>query len=105
MDSGRLRHRVSIQKATETRDAAGGVIQSWATVAKRWASIQPATGKERIEADQVESRITHKITMRHYTNLSPEYRIEHNGRLFGVVSVANLDDRGIFNEVMALEDL
>ena len=51
ISAGNLRHRVAVQTATETKDAEGGVVFSWATDNTRWASIEWESGEEGIDAD------------------------------------------------------
>ena len=49
MEAGQLRHRVTIQQATETTDGFGGVTQAWATFATVWAAVEPLTGREYLQ--------------------------------------------------------
>lgn len=75
MRAGELRHRVQIQVASDSRDAHGGNVRSWSTIATVWASIEPLTGRELFEAQQIESRATVRIRLRHYPGLTGKHRI------------------------------
>jgi len=66
---------VQIQAASDSRDAHGGNVRTWGTVATVWASVEPLTGRELSEAQQVESRATVRITMRPYPGLTSRHRI------------------------------
>ena len=46
MRTGELRHRITLQQLTSTRDAYGGVSEAWADHKSVWASFDALTGKE-----------------------------------------------------------
>lgn len=49
--SGDLRHRVSLQRNVITQDpVTGETVSSWLEVAKVWAAILPASGREFLAA-------------------------------------------------------
>lgn len=106
MEPGRLRHRIQIQSVTETRDASGGVIPIWETDAVRWAAIEPLKGRERYDADMVQSDVTHKITIRYYADLNSKQRFKFNDRLFEIMEPP-INDREInkMQVVMCKEQL
>jgi len=72
---GPLSRRIAIQRATEARDAAGGVTRTWATIATVWGKVEPLRGRELIEAQGVKSEATHKITIRWYDGLTAKDRL------------------------------
>lgn len=102
MESGKLRHRVAVQTATEAQDAHGQAIKTWADTAKVWASIEPLRGREYIEARQTTATVTHRIRLRHRA-LTVGQRITHAGRVFNVESVLNPAERDVLLEVMCQE--
>ena len=71
MNVGKLRHRVQIQSASGDRPS----NYTWATVATRWASWEPLSGRELMEAQAVRDRATIRVTMRYYSGITPEYRL------------------------------
>ena len=75
MRAGKLNKRVQIQEPAESRDAHGGVIRTWNTVATRWASIEPLRGQELYQAQQMGAQATVRITMRSYSGLTEMHRI------------------------------
>lgn len=105
MQAGRLRHAIALQKATESRDALGGVTLTWATQATRQGSISPLRGVELQAAQQTEARVTHKITLRYTPDLSPDatWRLLFGSRIFHVVSILNVDERNRTWEILATE--
>jgi len=91
--AGKLRHRLTIEKATRTRDAHGGETMTWRRVANRWGSIEPLSGREQLQAQQAQSRMTHRVTMRHMESMTPHHRIKARGRTFNVHEVGNVEER------------
>lgn len=100
---GRLRHFVEIQETTAEKDATGSPSEGWATIAQVWASIEPLSGREFIEAAQVEATITHTIRMRYRPDVTTRHRILHDSRAFNVEVVMNPEQRNITLELMCRE--
>ena len=89
-----------IQLALEVRDGSGGVVREWSTVANRWASIAPLSGREAFYVNQVVPEVTHEVHLRYYPELTAQHRFLYNGRTLNIVSVQNVDERR--REIMAL---
>ena len=104
LKAGMLRHRVAIQSEVNTRDAIGGVAKTWSTDATVWANIRPLSGRELIAAQQVDSRVTHEITVREYSGLNSNMRFLHESRAFNIVSVRDIDERDKLQICQAIED-
>lgn len=102
MRAGALRHRVQIQRATISRDAMGGEISTWATVATRWAEVAGLSGREYLAAQAGQATADHVITLRHLDGVTPAMRVLHGGRTFDVVSVLE-DPRHTELRLMARE--
>ena len=105
MRAGKQRHKVTIQKPTETRDAVGGVTTTWATLGTIWASVEPLSGKELLSADQLNSIATLRVRCRYIKNLTHECRIFHKGRSLEIVSAQNIGERGVEYEILCREDV
>jgi len=75
MRAGRLRHRLQIQSLAYARNNEGGNTPTWSTVATVWGSIEPLSGRELTEAQQVNTRASVRIRMRKYAGLTTEHRI------------------------------
>jgi len=111
--AGRLRHRVSIQKPNETRDAHGGITKGWQTETTRWGSVEPLSGRDLEIAHKIDGRITHKVVMRYFDEdnvglterLGPTYRLLHKTRVLNIVSVQNMDERNREFMIMCEEDV
>lgn len=103
MEFGKLRHRLVIQRRVETRDAIGGISARWATLATRWGSVEPLTGRELTYAQQVEALVTHRIEMRYFPNLAPTYRLKYGDRVFQIESVVNPGEIGATMTLLCTE--
>jgi SPP1 family predicted phage head-tail adaptor len=87
-DAGKLRHRITIEKPTDTLDAFGHRLKGWELVATVWAEVRPVGSNERLIAFQMQSGQTHVIKTRWQPNLvdvNGEYRIVFKERLFNII--------------------
>jgi head-tail adaptor len=53
MRYGRLDRQITIQRKTVTQSASGDPVETWATLARRWASMDKLSGDERFNAPQI----------------------------------------------------
>ena len=102
--AGLLRHRIEIQSFTESRSDLGGVERSWVTDATRWASIVPMSDGELVEGEKVVTRGSHEIRMRFYSDLHETHRFSHEGRIFNIVSILDIDLRNKVQTIRVIED-
>lgn len=96
--AGKLRHRVSIERLTETVDDYGAVDRSsanWASIGTVWAAIEPLRGVERLEASQLKESVDTQITMRPQSfSVNASDRVAFGSRIFDIVSVINPQEIG-----------
>lgn len=98
MRSGLLKHPITFQSPTETRDAAGGVAKAWTDEYNDRARISPVRGREYFMADKVRADVTHMIVIRSRPDKPlPTYRIKwtDNGtdRYFQIDSIVDVEER------------
>jgi len=62
--------RVTIQRATSSKDAGGGDVKTWADQFRVRLRIQPLSGADRIRHSRPEAAVTHKA----YADGSPDIR-------------------------------
>lgn len=105
--AGELRHRLDIQYPSESRDSFGAVNKTWQTESTRWGKVEPIRGTETTIAAQTTARVTHLVTMRDYTGLTPLHRIRwmdrNVERLFGIVYTVNTGERRVENVLQVKE--
>lgn len=94
--AGQLRHLVTIQERSTTRDSVSGqVVEDWTDGDTVWAAVQPLSGKELEHAQAIKAQINTKIVIRFHAGVTPASRIKFNDRLFNVVSVINTDELNV----------
>ena len=103
MKIGKLRHKITIQKFTHSRDSFGAMIPEWVDFASSWASISPVSGKEYFAAHQINAEITTKITIRYMPGIAPEMRVAFKGRVFEILSVLNFEEKNVELNLMCKE--
>lgn len=84
---GALRHYITIEQKTVTRDSYGAEVVTWSTFAQAWAGIQPLNGRELIAAQAVQSEITGKIIMRYMTGVKAAMRVSYEGKYYDIKAV------------------
>ncbi len=103
MNIGILRHRVIIQQLVNTDDGAGGSIETWQDIATVWAAIEPLRDNERYTAQQVQSTLSHKVTIRYHEGVKPQMRLAYKGRIFDIVSAIDIEERHQWLELLCSE--
>jgi SPP1 family predicted phage head-tail adaptor len=95
--SGRLRHRLSLQREVETRDANGNRTKSWQEIAKVWAAVEPMSGRELIAAASVASKIAVRIIIRYRRDAVPTLRFVHlhRGLIYDILAPIPDKESGI----------
>lgn len=104
MNPGELRHRITLQKLTNSQDSFGQQIEdNWMDIITVWASIEPLVGKQYFAAEQVQSEISHKIKIRYLPGITPDMRIKYSTRIFQIVSPLNYKELNIELQLMCKE--
>ena len=93
MQAGRLRHRVTLQRATESRDSFGQVVKTWADVATVWARVEALSGREYLEAQSLQRQVTTRMTIRWRSDVDAGLRALWRGRVYDIES-ALADETG-----------
>lgn len=93
IDPGRLRERVTIQNATETRNAMGETTQTWGTFAERWASVQGISAREFLLSGQQQTEISHRVRLRYVDGLTSTMRVLWRGRVLEIASALEHNNR------------
>lgn len=103
MEIGKLRHRVTIEKYTETRSSAGQVLKTYTTSSTRWAQIRPLTTKEILQAQQIHAEITHELFLRYPLDVSTKDRVIYNSRTFEIIGVTIINEENRFIKLNCVE--
>lgn len=96
LKAGRLRHRITIERPLYTQDTAGAGIVQWVTHADRVpADVSPLSAREFLAAQQVQSQVVARITIRYQAGLDASMRIRHRGEIYNIAGVLADKDSGI----------
>jgi SPP1 family predicted phage head-tail adaptor len=87
MNIGSLRDRLTLEQPVRTPDGGGGASIAWQPVADLWARVRPISGDERLAHDQVASRVTHHVWLRHRPGVAPAMRFRQGMRIYAIVAV------------------
>lgn len=104
MRAGDLRHRVTLQRVATTKDALGGDVQTWSTLATVWAAVKPLSGREAFEAQRVTSTASLFLSIRYREDVTPAMRAVWHGRTFEITHVENVSGRNV-ELVLWLEEM
>ena len=93
MRAGKLRHRITIEQNTPTRDALGAEVDSWSSFAVRWAAVEPLGGREFWDARRVNAERRVRFRLRYVVGVTPEMRVSFDGRVFDIQAVIDVEER------------
>jgi SPP1 family predicted phage head-tail adaptor len=102
---GKLRHRITVEETTETQEADGSVIENWSAFATAQGSIEPISGREYFAAQTTQAEVTHRISLRYLTGVTPKMRVKYGSRIFDILSVINVDERNRELQLMCRESI
>ena len=105
MQAGRLRHRVIVQRATDSIDSYGDQTPTWAALGTVWAFVEPLNGREYFAAAQMQSEVSTRIVIRPISGvtLTPKDRVKFGSRHFDIQSVINRDERNREIQLLCVE--
>lgn len=84
-----LDQRITFQVVNQSRDAVGGVVESWADLYQVWAMRRDLKGKEAVEALQKVATAEVLFTIRASSQtrlLTAKNRLIHRGQVFEIVA-------------------
>lgn len=83
--SGKLRHRVTLQRFVKTQDPTTGLIsEEWVDGATVWASVEPLSGRDFIAARAQQSEISARVVIRYRPDVDSTMRLIHRGRIYSI---------------------
>ncbi len=103
VNPARFDQRVVLQTVTRTSDGQGGSTETWADTLTVWASVEPLKGWEKMQAMQLQTPVTHKVTTRYTAAATTARRLKLGTRVMDVKEVINLNEAHAFLELRAVE--
>ena len=99
----KMSNRVQLQRSIETRLSDGSVNREWIQMETVWARIEPITGREYWNAEQVKSELTHMVVIRYMTNVTSRCRLLFNNRILNILGVVNVEEQDVFLQLRCKE--
>ena len=96
MQAGKLDRRITLQRASTTKNGFNEDVEAWGDIATVWASATPVSDAERVRAQQVGAVISMRFQIRFSTavaDLSPTDRLTYNGKTYNITAVKELGRR------------
>lgn len=91
---GKMNQYGTIQRPNDTEDDAGGKDRTWVDEATRVPmAIDPLSGDERVYGMQLQTRVTHQITMRYRDGMTTAKRIVCRGVAYNIRYIGDKDMR------------
>jgi len=90
MRAGQLDQRIVIERLVEGYDELGQPINDWLPIVTTWASVEPLVGREYLAAAALVSEVTARIRMRYRPGITSQDRIVHEGKVYGITSLADV---------------
>ena len=89
MRTGLLRHRIIIEKPTQSKNAIDEVVSTWSTFCTIWAAVEPAAGNAYYAANQLDAKVDGRVRIRYRGDLEPNMRIKFGDRILSIVSIVH----------------
>ena len=99
MSIGKMRFEIELQKPTNTRDAGGGITETYTTLSNLYADIEQTRGTESLRQGQVKEKTTHIFTIRYRRDIGTNYRIRYDSDNYNIKNIKNIDNRNRYLEV------
>ena len=98
-----LRTRITFQQPTQTTDAGGAQVTSWANVATTptvWARWINEHGQEALQSDTARSAQRATVTIRHRADVNTNWRVLKDNEPWQILSVDQIQDRNRYVEMV-----
>ena len=97
IEAGRLRHKVMIQRQTQTQDPMTGELTvTWTDLFPKpiWAAVEPISAREFVVSQEPNARVTARATIRYRDGIDASMRLVHRGRNYNIHGVLEDLDSG-----------
>lgn len=103
MDIGKLRHRITFQQLSNSKNEYGEPVEDWLDIKTVWAEIKPVSGKQFFAAKQINAEISHNVYIRYRNGLSPSMRIKFKERTFEILYIMNVNESNTLMQIYCKE--
>ena len=96
MRAGDLDQRITLRRATVTRNGFNEPVATWSDLAIVWAAARRVTDAEQFRAQEIGAEVTTRFTIRYSSevaNLGPADRVSFDRREYNITGVRELGRR------------
>jgi SPP1 family predicted phage head-tail adaptor len=93
MKAGSLRHRVTLQQLTISQGTSGDLVEAWGDVATLWAAVEPLSGREYWQAQQVAAETSIRVRIRYRDGLDTTMRVIYGTKTLEILSIVDPEER------------
>lgn len=98
---GELSQRVTFKRKAQTTDEYGTVSEALTDVATVWAHVRPMSGRERVQAQQVEANANYLVVVRNRDDLTEADVIVWRGQNLNIRFIKDRGPRAMYLEIEA----
>lgn len=99
LTAGSLRDTITVQRQSAQSDGMGGQAIQWDDLFSTRAQVKPLSGREALQAMQLQATITHRIYIRFRADLTTADRILLRGQPLQIRAILNIEMRSQWLEL------
>ena len=88
-----LDRRIRVDSYTESQDTFGEPVKTYALLDTMYARVEPLTGRELFEAQQLSAELPAKFHVRYRSDINETMQIVFDGDVYGIESIAEVGRR------------
>ena len=97
--AGSLREPLTIQRKVAVSDGMGGQAIQWIDLATVRGDVRPLSGRESVQAMQLQASLTHRIYIRYRADMTPADRLVMRGQPLQIRAIVNVEMRNRWLEL------
>jgi len=97
--AGSLREQLTIQRKVAVSDGMGGQAIQWIDLATVRGDVRPLSGRESVQAMQLQASLTHRIYIRYRADMTPADRLVMRGQPLQIRAIVNVEMRNRWLEL------
>lgn len=101
--SGKLKHRITIQKLTKLKDGFGAQVENWADFKSMWAEVYDRSGNQVFAQNQIQNEKSTRVRIRFRTDITTAMRVVFRGQAYDIQSILDVSGDRKFLELMCTE--
>ena len=92
MNSGNLRHRVSILRATTAADSFGYPVETWSSIAEVWGEFREERATEVLKSERPTAFSQGILFLRYRADITAKDKVQCKGKTWDILNVRTLEN-------------